>query len=86
MEYQHFQGLTLRELIIREKINIERKYFRQLIGQIIMAIGHIHECGFMYSVDIDNVIVNFDGHVYLTDLGSIIKVNNHKYDNEAIEK
>lgn len=36
-----------------------------------MGLGHIHECGYTYCVNMDNIIVNYDGHVLFPSFVSI---------------
>lgn len=39
---------------------------KSIVAEIVVALGHIHECGYIYGpVTLENVIINYDGHVML---------------------
>jgi serine/threonine protein kinase len=47
---------------------------KNLLSEIVVALGHVHECGFIYGrISLDNVIVNYDGHVMLTSVSELRK-------------
>lgn len=71
MEYKYFEGKSLRQLLAQDKLEVDKKYLRDLFAEIVVAIGHVHECGFLYRAGLDNVMMNFDGHVMLKNIGLV---------------
>lgn len=50
---------------------LQEKILKQIIGEVAVGLGHLHECGYNYGeLSAKNVLINFDGHVLLVDLGA----------------
>lgn len=42
-----------------------------LIGEIVVGVGHIHECNLIYSdFFLKNILLNHDGHILMLGLGT----------------
>jgi len=43
---------------------------KNLLAQIVVALGQIHECGLVYNqVNMDGIFITEEGYVLLNDLG-----------------
>ncbi|KAJ9578920.1 hypothetical protein L9F63_004877, partial [Diploptera punctata] len=57
---------------------------RIYIGEITLAIGHLHSLGIIYrDIKLENILLDKDGHIVLTDFGLSKEFLPHEKDHRA---
>jgi len=49
---------------------------KQYVAEILLALEHLHERGYVYrDLKPDNLMIDDDGHIHLTDMGLVLKLD-----------
>jgi len=73
MDYYH-GGMLLSHLDKRQRFTEEQARF--IVAEVACALGHLHSCNFIYrDLKPDNILMDAEGHICLTDFGLAKKVN-----------
>ena len=66
---------------LRKKIRFSEKETRFYAAELILALEHLHEMGFIYrDIKPENILLDSDGHVKLTDFGLSKALGNEGHD------
>lgn len=75
---EYVDGSELFEILCKKR-RLDLQYVKYILAQLILALEHIHEKGYIHrDIKSENILISKDGSIKLCDFGFSKKINSHQ--------